>query len=515
MAQKKSSNDFSPSLEDKCGILGIHSIKPDLNLPLALLAAAGLQHRGQHGAGLAMQTNTGFMRVTGNGLLKDALSKEIIKRFSKPSYWTMVHLRYGTFGDYHDYNLQPISVKAPNGDMVSVIHNGEFVATDELVTRLKRFKNIKIPKGASDTYLFAHLLAQTEGDNWDEKIVNCVNSVTGAFSLIIGVNDVLYAIRDPWGIRPLILGKLNGYYIAASETHALNKINIKAIRRLKRGEIIRIDKTGIKTIKEGNAKPGNFCDFEWAYFSRPNSEAPTRENDDDLNYSADWISFSLFRKRCGEALAKEVKIPNASFVVGVPDSGVALSTGYAFAAQIPYAQVILRDHFDPHGLQRLFMRDDQIKSISQKVLGKLSLVPDSQVWKDAIVVIGDDSIVRGNVSKRITETILKLGAREVHWIIGFPPVSYPCHLGVSMRTRDELIAAQFDADPEKIAKAISATSVTYISPEGFIKARKASSRVARPENIKEIFLANGGCGGCVTGLYPVAKDGTVYPRYTE
>lgn len=501
-----------PSLEDKCGILGIHTFKPTLNFPVALLAAAGLQHRGQHGAGLAMQTKNGLEWYAGNGLLKNAFTKEIIEKYTKESYWTMIHLRYGTSGDYLEHNLQPIQATAPNGDVVSVIHNGEFPATDKM---MKRLKNVAIPEGASDTYLFTHLLAQAEGKNWDEKICNTVDSVTGAFSLIIGVNNTMYIVRDRWGIRPLILGRFDLGFIAASETHAFNKINIKAIRRLKRGEILKIDENGTSQVREGNAKPGNFCDFEWAYFSRPNSEAPTRENDADLTYTQDWISFSLFRKRCGEALAKEVKIPNASFVVGVPDSGVAFSTGFAYAAQIPYAQVILRDHFDPNGLYRLFMRDDQITSISKKVLGKLSLVPDSQVWKDAIVVIGDDSIVRGNVSKRITEAIFKLGAKEVHWIVGFPPVAFPCHLGVSMRTKEELIAAQYNSDPIQIAEAIGATSVNYISPEGFIQSRKAHSKIVKPENSKEIFLANGGCAGCITGLYPVAKDGTEYPRYTS
>jgi len=509
MVQK---NDFTPSMEDKCGILGIHTHKPTMNFPIALLAAAGLQHRGQHGAGLAMQTTTGLKWYAGNGLLKDAFTKDVIEKYTQESFWTMIHLRYGTSGDYLEHNLQPIQVQATNGDVISVIHNGEFPATGEI---LKLLKNADIPEGASDTYLFTQLLAQAEGENWDEKICNTIDKVTGAFSLIIGVNKSMYVIRDRWGIRPLILGKFDLGWIAASETHAFNKINIKAIRRLKRGEVLKIDESGVTEVRSGNAKPGNFCDFEWAYFSRPNSEAPTRENDSDLTYSHDWISFSLFRKRCGEALAKEVKIPNATFVVGVPDSGVAFSTGYAFGAQIPYAQVILRDHFDPNGMYRLFMRDDQIKSISKKVLGKLSLVPDSQVWKDAIVVIGDDSIVRGNVSMRLTESIFKLGAKEVHWIVGFPPVAYPCHLGVSMRTREELIAAQFDSDPKKIAVAIGATSVSYISPEGFIQSRKASSKLVKPENINEIFLANGGCAGCITGLYPVAKDGTVYPRYTD
>lgn len=499
-------------LQEKCGILAVYTQKPSLNLSLALLAGAGLQHRGQNGAGLSMMTTKGLLKHTGNGLLRDVFKKRVVARFNKKSFWTMVHLRYGTFGGYEACNLQPTIAKSPQGESVAVIHNGEFVA-DPIK---KSLHHKKFPKGASDTYLFTEFLAAAKGKNWDEKIVNALSHVKGAYSLIVGVGNNLYIARDPFGIRPLVIGQLEkGGWIAASETFALNKISVPVIREIKKGEIIRIDGQGITTIKKGSSNPGNFCDFEWAYFSRPNSIAPTRERPDDRENPDRWISYSKFRERCGEVLARETPIKNASFVVGVPDSGLAVAAGYAKASKIPFSQLIIRDHFDPYGLHRLFMRDDQIKLIGKKVLGKLSLVPDRQIWKNAVVVIADDSIVRGNVSRRITKAIFALGAGEIHWVIGFPPVAHPCHLGVSMRSEKELIAHRFHSDPRKIARAIGATSVNYISPKGFITARKLSSKVRITENPKEIFLANGGCAGCITGLYPVSKEGEIYPKYTS
>ena len=152
------------------------------------------------------------------------------------------------------------------------------------------------------------------------------------------------------------------------------------------------------------------------------------------------------------------------------------------------------------------MRDDEMKKISKRILKKLTLNPDPVIWKDKIVVIGDDSIVRGNVSEQITKAIFLLGAKEVHWIVGFPPVAHPCYLGVSMRTGEELVAYRYNSDPKKIAKAIGATSVNYISPKGFIQARKLSSDVKMPKDPRMIFLENGGCAGCVTGIYPVPRE---------
>jgi len=309
---------------------------------------------------------------------------------------------------------------------------------------------------------------------WEHRLISALSQVAGAYSLLIGIDGKLFVTRDEMGIRPLILGQIKDKWIVASETHALTKVGAVILREVKRGEIIRIDSSGMSVIKRGVEGSGHFCDFEWAYFGRPDSLLPTHEEEGTGRHPSDWLSISSFRERCGGILAREWPIPQASFVLGIPDSGMAVATGYATALKLPYRQAIIRDHFDPHGSQRLFMRDDQKKRIKNKVLGKLSLISDNYTWKDAVVVVGDDSIVRGNVASKITKAIFARGAKEVHWIIGFPPVAHPCYLGVSIRTKDELIAAKYKSDPKRIAKKIGATSVNYISHKGFIRARLLS-----------------------------------------
>jgi amidophosphoribosyltransferase len=278
------------------------------------------------------------------------------------------------------------------------------------------------------------------------------------------------------------------------------------MREVGRGEILKLTPERLVVLQKQKNKVSHYCEFEWAYFSHPNSMYPTHEVDSDKKKQ--WLSYARFRERCGEVLATENKIKNASFVVGIPDSGVYVAMGYSNKAHIPYRQCIVRDHFNENDLQRLFMTDNEMQKIGKRILKKLTLNPDRFVWKDAIVVVGDDSIVRGNVSNKITKAIFAMGAREVHWVVGFPPVAHPCFLGVSMRSGEELIAHRHSADPKKIAAEIGATSVTYISPQGFIRARKLMSSVKVPASPKMIFLENGGCGGCITGNYPVNRDGT-------
>lgn len=494
-------------LQEKCGIVTVYSHVPSKQLTIALRAAGGVQHRGLQGAGIAVQTNKGVLTYTGNGHLKDVFTQKIVDKYDKKSTWVFVHCRYGTHGGYDKRNLQPCIVRSQLGTL-ALVHNGEFADTG----RMRRLLKKKYPDDISDTYLFAQLLLQTPGATWEEKLLNVLEDAKGAFSLMIGIGKKVFLIRDKWGVRPMMLGKYNGSWIAASETHALDKIGAQLIREVRRGEIVKIEDNQVTTIKEGTKGAGHFCDFEWAYFSRPDSLLPTHETPEDSIHPEDWLSVTAFRERCGALLAEEQPLKNATFAVGVPDSGIAVTTAFANALHIPYRQMIVRDHFDTNGNQRLFMRDDQKRKIKQKVLGKLSLVPQTSVWKNAKVVIGDDSIVRGNVSAQITKALFAHGVKEVHWIVGFPPVRYRCHLGVSIRTEGELIAARYKGDAARIAKALGATSVRYISPRGFLKARIVSGQLNKPANPEDLFLINGGCGGCVTGVYPIDIEGVIHPQ---
>jgi amidophosphoribosyltransferase len=270
---------------------------------------------------------------------------------------------------------------------------------------------------------------------------------------------------------------------------------------------VRLNKYGLTVLEKGLQGPGYPCKFEDAYFSHPTSLQPPIDDD-----GGPWSSFATFREACGRYLASESPVKNASFVVGVPDSGIALATGYANESHLPYLPLLTRDHFDRNGRKRLFMSDAEMAQIRSKVLGKILITPDRLAWRDAVVVVGDDSMVRGNVSPEITQAIKSLGAKEVHWVLGFPPVSYRCHLGVSMREDEELIASRHGANTELIAQAIGANSVRYISPEGFLRARYPNTNIVTPEKPSEIFLENHGCGGCITGVYPISQNGEIYRR---
>jgi amidophosphoribosyltransferase len=496
------------SLQEKCGVVGLYFPSADRNSQIAVTVQSliALWHRGQLGAGLTIGDGKQPITHHGKGTPEQAFPQDTIENLSDGGtpHWVIGQTRFGSYGGWNENNLQPMT-SFSNNEPITIAHNGQFTAIKEMKELVKE----SIPNDASDTYIFSRLLAKAEGSSWDEKVMSTLKKVSGSYSLVLGAGDSLYLARDPQGIRPLMLGKIRDGFIAVSETHALDKVGASLIRQIKRGEIVKINKDGVKTIKEGLDGNDNFCDFEWDYFSRPDSSYPLTS--EDSGNPEKWKSVYEFREECGRSLAIEHPILNASFVIGVPDSGVPVSIGYADALRLPYRQLIIRDHYDPNGKNRLFQTDYDKNGIQQRVRGKLSIIPSPDIWKDAIVVIGDDSNVRGYTSKSITEMVLGAGAKEVHWIVGFSQVNHPCHLGVSMRTYGELISPNNNGDPKKIAEKIGATSVNYISHEGFIKARlKAGVGLVIPKDEREIFLANGGCGGCLTGLYPISKEGVIY-----
>ena len=511
MSEKETIAALTPerSLREKCGVVGLYlpSLNRKFQVGIAIKAAIALWHRGQQGAGIIIKDNDGLRTHHGTGGPEQAFSSIAVDDLNsgETPFWIIGQTEYGTNGGWNKNNLQPMTAYSKDNHPITVAHNGQFARIEEMRDEVGE----PIHDYASDTYIFSRLIAKAQGSSWDEKIISTLGKVSGAYSLVIGAEDCLYLARDPQGIRPLMLGKIGDGLIAVSETDALDKVGATLIRQIKRGEIVKINKEGVKTIKEGLDGDGNFCDFEWSYFSRPDSSYPLLSQ--DAENPEKWKSVYEFREECGGTLANEHPIPNASFVIGVPDSGVPVGIGYAGTLGVPYRQLILRDHYDPDGKGRIFQTDYDKGGIQQRVIGKLSLIPNRKIWKDAIVVIGEDSIVRGDTSKAITRMVLDAGAKEIHWAVGFPQVNHPCHLGVSMRTYQELISPNNNEDPKRIAEEIGATSVNYISYAGFIKARlKTGKDLTMPHNQKEIFLANGGCGGCLTGLYPVSQEGVIY-----
>lgn len=498
-------------LEDKCGIFAVYSPEYSDKLPITMRGAGGVQHRGQQGVGFAAQTEDGTITYTRNGLIREALTSHVIRRngLNMASRWQMFHCRYGTEGGYIKNNLQPCKGVTDLGEEFTLVHNGQVLVTD-------KEKQKYAPRGKkdliSDTYILTQKIASAEGATLEDKIEQVLAETKGSYSIIIGAKDRLILARDEQGIMPFVIGKAGNTFIAASETHAIDKVDAQVVREVKRGEIVRIDSEGVKTLKKGKDGAGNFCSFQLGYFMRPDSMYPIYNQAYDGEHPENWISVARFREECGKTLWKERPVKDASFVVGIPDSGVAVGTGLAIAAGIPYRQVILRDHYDPNGDKRLFQGDDKLDLIQSKVLGKLSLVPDPAIWEDAIVIIGEDSVVRGNVMKPIVRAIFSLGAREVHVRSGYPMIIAPCHLGVSMRKEEELIALRNKGDERLIAQELAATTAGFISNEGYLMAQNPNRELNIPENPREMFLQNGQCGGCLTGNYPVSREGILFER---
>ena len=426
-------------LQEKCSLVAIYTPIPTSQFDTAWNAAIGVQHRGLHGAGFAQETKKGFKTHTGKGHLNQVFSPTVVRkrRLQRDTRWTLFHTRYGTSGNYDDKNIQPCVATASDGTNVAVIHNGEFPGTDQL----RRSLNRPQPKGASDTYLFTRLLAQNKKGAWSDALVETLKGVSGAYSLVVGCDEGLLVARDSHGIRPLVMGNLNNSWVIASETSALSRIGVDTLREISPGEIVRFGADGITTLQASQGEPRASCVLEMAYFSRPDSKLPKFIDPDDGTHPERWISYSLFRQRCGEILADEAPIPGVSFIVGIPDSGIPVATGFAARARVPYYRYIMRERYSPDGQERTFMRDDNRNKIKIIIGEKLVIITDPEIWEDKIVGFGEDSIIRGDVAEKITRTVLSLGAREVHWRVAFPPVTHTCHLGVSLRTLEELIAA--------------------------------------------------------------------------
>lgn len=510
--------EYEEPMQEKCGIVALHlpSESSYQLLALTLKAGGGVQHRGQQGVGLAMHTAEGVISHKANGLIKERFTSDILEQFSKKERgdWTLLHTRWGTVGGQGDHNLQPCTSTSPDGTSWSVIHNGEFVVTEMLREKL----NSLYPDDVSDTFLFTELLAQTEGASLDERVIKALSQAQGAFSMVIGVENKLYLARDEFGIRPFVLGQINGGYVAASETFALKKIGIEPQFELRRGEISRIDEDGLTIIQDGFDGQGYPCIIEPAYNSHPGSRISLYTDPAGRN-PAKWKSIYSTRERIGIILAEENKIPNIDYVTGVADSGVPAAIGVAMGARLPYRQVLIRDHYDQFGDIRQF-QDAILDSIASKVLGKIAPVDEPELFEGKNIIVVDDSGIRFNVSKELTKPFKALGVNEIHWMFGFPPVIKTCHLGVNIRSESELLAAKLNGDVQKIAEYIGATSVRYISPVGFLRALgRKKEDIIMPEDPKEIYHANHVCGGCLTGVYPISKDGVVYkssdPRFND
>ena len=492
--------------EHECGLGLIYSFEgADLRSDLFKIGHS-LQHRGQNGGGIA--TDTGFC-VTGSGLLRDAIDPHDLEG-EIHNHWAMVHLRYGTSGGYGDENMQPVEVQIGSRP-VHVAVNGNIPNE----SRLSGYLTQPVSDLASDTVLAAELLSSISAETMDDRVLQFARLpeiAESANNMFIGSGKTVYVIRDQFGLHPLVMGdyKQGNGVIIASETVALQKIGSTVLKEFPPGAVMKISPDGMEMLQEGSpAGVHQSCLFEAAYFSSPNSGFSTKKEMDPN----DWLSMLQFRMRTGEIVSQEHPVPSADFVVGMPDSGVPFSTGLANGMGKPYIPSVIRSHYNgDKDITRTFMQDETLGGIAALVRGKLMPVNDRRLWEGKVVVIGDDSLVRGNTAREVTRMLRQLGVREIHWRYGFPPVQWPCHLGVSFRTQDELLAAKMENDWKVMAAYIGADSIAFISSVSIIKvARECDvSNLVFPPDEKEIFAANGFCGGCVTGVYPVTQEGTIY-----
>jgi amidophosphoribosyltransferase len=447
---------------EECGVVGAYI--PEENVAQTLFFGLfALQHRGQESAGIATSKGERIGIKAKMGLVSQVFREETLSGL--PGHLGIGHTRYSTMGGSKEYNAQPLLADGQRGQ-IAVGHNGNVINAADLRIEMAEEFGATFNK-TSDTEVIAELFAKAPGANWFEVSAYAMRRLKGAYSLVIMTKDQLIAVRDPIGIRPLCLGTLNGGWVVASETAALDNLGAEFVRELEQGETLVIDKDGVKSkIWSGARSNHAMCIFEQIYFARPDSIL-----NGELAYET--------RRRLGAAVYREHPV-DADIVVGIPDSSTPHAVGLAAAAKIPYVEAIIRNRY----VGRTFIQPDQ-HSRSQGVKTKFNAMRG--VVEDKRLLVVDDSIVRSTTVTRIVKMLRKAGAKEIHVRVASPPIKSTCHFGVDMATLGELIA--YNKTVDEIRDYIGADSLAYLSVEGLLQAVRAPDKTY--------------CNGCLTGKYPI------------
>lgn len=450
--------------KEECAVFGIYG-----HSEAAALAALGLhalQHRGQEAAGIVTHDGTQFHAHRGIGLVGDIFADQAVIARLKGST-AIGHTRYSTTGEPMLRNVQPLFAELEIGGL-GIAHNGNL--TNAHSVRKELVRGGCIFQSTSDTEIIVHLMATNPG-TVVERLIVALRQIEGAYSLAIMAEDCLIGVRDPNGVRPLVLGQLDDSYILASESVAFDIIGAEFVRDVEPGELIVIDADGVHSHRPFPPAQSRFCIFEHIYFSKPDSVV-------------DGTSVYEARKRIGVELAREVPI-DADIIVPVPDSGVPSAIGYAAEAGLPYELGIIRNHY----VGRTFIEpSDEIRHFGVK----LKHNANRAVIQGKRVVLVDDSIVRGTTSKKIVEMVRSAGAKEVHMRISSPPTTHSCFYGVDTPERDQLLAAKNDV--ESMRKLIGADSLAFISIDGLYRAMGLPGRDPEAPHY---------CDACFSGDYPI------------
>jgi amidophosphoribosyltransferase len=445
---------------EECGVFGIYA--PDHDVArITFFGLYALQHRGQESAGIATSDGEHVSLRTRIGLVSQGFSEDDLQLL--PGHIAVGHARYSTQGSNSPRNAGPMMSGSNLGPVV-VAHNGNITNAyglrEELEHDGERFLT------TTDSEILTRLIAVSPGFSFVDKIRNAMTRMIGAYSLSILTKDRLFAVRDPLGVRPLCLGRIDDYWVVASESCALATVGATFEREVDPGEIVEIRGTRMVSHRPEFPRKQAMCLFELIYFARP----------DSLVFGQ---RLHIVRQRMGAQLAREYPV-DADIVVGLPDSATPAAIGYAQESGIPYTEALIKNRY----IGRTFIQPDQ-RLRDTGVSLKFNALPEAVAGKRVVLV--DDTIVRGTTSRPIVQLLRSVGATEVHMRVHAPPMMWPCYLGVDLARRDELIAARMTV-PE-IGRFIGADSIGYLSLEGLIDA------IALPEA--------GFCTGCLTGNYPV------------
>lgn len=457
--------ELDDHFHDECGVFGIFG-HPDAAATTALGLHA-LQHRGQEAAGIVTFDGEHFHAHKAMGLVGDNFSSApVIRRL--PGSVAVGHVRYSTTGETVLRNVQPLFADLEFGGL-TIAHNGNL--TNALAMRRLLVRRGSIFHSTSDTETILHLVATSDQSTVVERLIDAMRQLEGTYSLVGITRRKLIGMRDPYGVRPLILGQLDGAYILSSESCALDIIGAEIIRDVEPGEIIVVDDDGLRSIKPFAKVPNRFCIFEYIYFARPDSTIEGR-------------NVYEVRKRIGAELARQSPV-EADLVVPVPDSGVPAAIGFAEESGIPFELGIIRNHY----VGRTFIEPAQ----HIRLLGvRLKHNANAARMKGKRVVLVDDSIVRGTTSVKIVEMVRNAGAAEVHLRISSPPTTYSCFYGIDTPERRELLAATRNL--EEMVRYIGVDSLAYLSIDGLYRAVGEPGRdIVRPQY----------CDACFTGDYPI------------
>ena len=445
-------------LHEECGVVGFYGV--DHAATHAFLALQALQHRGQQGCGIASLSPSGTICLhKGVGLVKDVFGAAEIAGL--PGSSCIGHVRYPTTDVGGQENLQPFYFSRPDGPF-ALAHNGNIVNAARVKAYLE--KRGHLFHSTSDSELFAYLVGTgPHGQDWEASIRNAANLLDGAFATVILTQDTLYACRDKYGFRPLSLGRLGEGYVVASETCALETVGATFVRDIEPGELVAIDRSGVRSSRHAQTGAHLMCAMELIYFARPDSVI-------------EGCSVHAFRKRSGVLLQNEHPA-DADLVTCVPESSMSAAIGYAEASGLPLEMGLLKNMY----VARTFIQPTQ----SLRDVGvKMKLSPVRSIVRGKRVVVIDDSIVRGTTSKIIVQMLRDAGATAVHMRIASPPYAWPCFYGIDTGTREQLLAA--GRSVKEIGAYIGADSLEYLSVEALYQASGRSQL----------------CAACFTGQYP-------------